>query len=305
MTAVKTPSGTIPKCKASRFRGVTRARNHWRADVYLKYRKHCVGVFANEEDAARAYDAKARSLDIPTHRLNFPELNLCELDTRTKATTERARFTQEIISGVAHPINLLSGGKPFCVSCRRRMHKAATGRSGFERLTFRCPTCKSATRYRYPKGWSVPGVFKHPPCAQCDRRLFLVRVTYRGTVYAYYVCRPCRLYTKHSTTYIPYTPTRQLNSLQALATELNDEPTLQMLEAIKAHVPDYTPQDIRDDLYQYCFLAMLTGELSEPLSREKVKPYIRQAFEMRGSWRTVSLEQPMFDGKRLIDFIPG
>lgn len=58
---------------SSRFVGVTRKRNRWQAQMKVNYRHITLGVFASEEDAARAYDRAAQEEWGPFVRLNFPE----------------------------------------------------------------------------------------------------------------------------------------------------------------------------------------------------------------------------------------
>lgn len=60
---------------SSRFRGVTRHRqlNKWQAMICLDNERRYLGVFDDEEEAARAYDRKARELFGDFARPNFPE----------------------------------------------------------------------------------------------------------------------------------------------------------------------------------------------------------------------------------------
>jgi hypothetical protein len=67
----------------SQYKGVTflggerrdRSPNlsRWQASICLNYNHIYIGVFATEEAAARAYDAKARELFAEFARLNFPD----------------------------------------------------------------------------------------------------------------------------------------------------------------------------------------------------------------------------------------
>jgi hypothetical protein len=59
----------------SRYKGVrlSRHRGKWRAEIMKDRRTLYLGMFASEEDAARAYDRKALELHGPAARLNFPE----------------------------------------------------------------------------------------------------------------------------------------------------------------------------------------------------------------------------------------
>jgi HNH endonuclease/AP2 domain len=59
--------------KNSPFKGVYRNRKFWRA-VIMKDRKYLhIGNFGSQEEAARAYDSKARELFGEFAHLNFPE----------------------------------------------------------------------------------------------------------------------------------------------------------------------------------------------------------------------------------------
>lgn len=67
-----------PRRGTSRFRGVSfnsRARR-WAA-VICAGRNHFLGLFTEEEEAARAYDAAAKNLHGAFARLNFPEVETC------------------------------------------------------------------------------------------------------------------------------------------------------------------------------------------------------------------------------------
>lgn len=58
------------------YKGVHRARSlrsPWKAEITHNYRSIHLGQFATPEDAARAYDAKARELFGEFARLNFPD----------------------------------------------------------------------------------------------------------------------------------------------------------------------------------------------------------------------------------------
>ncbi len=51
-------------CGKSKYKGVYFSPNvkRWRAQIYFKNKKICIGYFNKEDDAARAYNKKARSL---------------------------------------------------------------------------------------------------------------------------------------------------------------------------------------------------------------------------------------------------
>jgi hypothetical protein len=56
------------------YKGVAfcRKSGRWRASIRHKNRKYSLGRYSVEEDAARAYDARARELFGEFARLNFP-----------------------------------------------------------------------------------------------------------------------------------------------------------------------------------------------------------------------------------------
>lgn len=56
----------------SRFKGVSRNGRRWEASIVKDYRKHALGFYDNEEDAAKAYDEAARRLHGEFARMNFP-----------------------------------------------------------------------------------------------------------------------------------------------------------------------------------------------------------------------------------------
>jgi len=64
------------RTSTSHYKGVSwfDIRSKWRASIGYNGRNHHLGLFADEVDAARAYDAKARELFGDIARLNFPDL---------------------------------------------------------------------------------------------------------------------------------------------------------------------------------------------------------------------------------------
>ena|SRR5580704_14271781 len=60
------------KC-LSQFKGVTKRHGRWIAQVNLNKVRYLLGSFPTEEEAARAYDAKAKELFGEFACLNFPE----------------------------------------------------------------------------------------------------------------------------------------------------------------------------------------------------------------------------------------
>lgn len=68
-----------PATSASQYKGVTLARHNkrnpprWKAAICFNRTNRTLGYFANEADAARAYDAAARELFGEFAYLNFPE----------------------------------------------------------------------------------------------------------------------------------------------------------------------------------------------------------------------------------------
>jgi hypothetical protein len=57
---------------SSAYKGVYRQRGKWRAQISVDDRRRYLGVFADEVDAARAYDEAARALFGEFARVNFP-----------------------------------------------------------------------------------------------------------------------------------------------------------------------------------------------------------------------------------------
>jgi hypothetical protein len=59
----------------SPFKGIWWSKDcrKWAAQIYHAGKRKYLGLFAKPEDAAKAYDAKARELFGPFARLNFPE----------------------------------------------------------------------------------------------------------------------------------------------------------------------------------------------------------------------------------------
>ena len=65
---------TRPRGGRSQYKGVRfdKRRKKWIAEITYKGKKHYLGAFTNEIEAAQAYDAKAAELFGPYARLNFP-----------------------------------------------------------------------------------------------------------------------------------------------------------------------------------------------------------------------------------------
>lgn len=62
-----------PRTSGGRFKGINRLPNgKWQAKATLRGRQLYLGCFESDEDAARAYDAKARELFGEFAALNFP-----------------------------------------------------------------------------------------------------------------------------------------------------------------------------------------------------------------------------------------
>lgn len=61
------------KDSASKFKGIWRSGRRWGAQICANHCKRYLGMYATEEDAARAYDAAAKVLHGEYAVLNFPE----------------------------------------------------------------------------------------------------------------------------------------------------------------------------------------------------------------------------------------
>ena len=57
----------------SQFRGVMKRKYGWTAQIGANHRVICLGTYGTEEQAARAYDEKARELYGEFASLNFPQ----------------------------------------------------------------------------------------------------------------------------------------------------------------------------------------------------------------------------------------
>lgn len=66
-------AGIGRRSKTSRFKGVHLDKGLWVASAMFNYKKRIIGRFADEEEAAKAYDAFARECFGEFARLNFPE----------------------------------------------------------------------------------------------------------------------------------------------------------------------------------------------------------------------------------------
>lgn len=62
-----------PRAGSSKFKGVSRCtKNRWMAQITSQREYRYLGLFANEEDAAKAYDVAAKQLHGDFAKLNFP-----------------------------------------------------------------------------------------------------------------------------------------------------------------------------------------------------------------------------------------
>lgn len=73
-TVAQNAHNSRPRAGSSKYKGVWWHKFHqrWRASITHNYKKITIGHFTSEEDAARAYDAKALELFGAFARLNFP-----------------------------------------------------------------------------------------------------------------------------------------------------------------------------------------------------------------------------------------
>ena len=73
-TGQQNQANQLPRIGTSQYKGVSwHSRDRkWRASIRINYKKYNLGNFSSEEEAARAYDAKAREFFGEHARLNFP-----------------------------------------------------------------------------------------------------------------------------------------------------------------------------------------------------------------------------------------
>ena len=74
--ATKAQNQANSAARSGRYKGVSppqHRRKRWKAEIRCKGIRYDLGCFDTEEDAARAYDAKAKELHGEFARLNFPE----------------------------------------------------------------------------------------------------------------------------------------------------------------------------------------------------------------------------------------
>jgi hypothetical protein len=62
------------RTNTSGYKGVSRHKRRWRALISYGGRPHYIGLYATAEEAARAYDAKAREVFDEFAGCNFPDL---------------------------------------------------------------------------------------------------------------------------------------------------------------------------------------------------------------------------------------
>ena len=67
------PNACLGQTRARTFHGISRAEGKWRARVRNDGKQIYAGIHATREQAARAYDAKAKELKGADARLNFPD----------------------------------------------------------------------------------------------------------------------------------------------------------------------------------------------------------------------------------------
>lgn len=84
----------VPVLKTSKYKGVcwTKRERKWRATIMVRPKYIHIGYFDIEEDAAKAYDAKALDLGWPAYGLNFPE----DYDKYVSKLTQYGRSMQPV-----------------------------------------------------------------------------------------------------------------------------------------------------------------------------------------------------------------
>jgi len=75
----------------SKYKGVYREGNNWRAYIGFEDRQVWLGTFANEDDAARARDRAARIYQGEFAYLNFPEIKESSLLWKLQPNKRRGR----------------------------------------------------------------------------------------------------------------------------------------------------------------------------------------------------------------------
>lgn len=66
-------NGSPRRTNTSGFRGVVRCRKKWLAQIKKDYKQYTIGIFLSREDAARAYDERAKEFFGEFASLNFPK----------------------------------------------------------------------------------------------------------------------------------------------------------------------------------------------------------------------------------------
>eukprot|EP01047_Picozoa_sp_COSAG01_P023725 COSAG01_NODE_1444_length_10282_cov_17.103506_7_plen_450_part_00 len=160
---------------SSHYRGVSwdKRQGKWTAQIKHNRRKQHLGSFAEEEAAARAYDAQARRVHGAAARVNFPHVGEQEAARRYKKqdVAKRRADRQTKASGPAFMCEdcrkvgatfgmSLEGKRRWCSACSKRNHPGAVSLLK-SRMCERCRTVRAsvprkASVVSMARRWCIP-----------------------------------------------------------------------------------------------------------------------------------------------------